>query len=155
MCTLWDVSEEAVKMAAHNARINGLDDSMSFEQANVFDLLPKLAEEKKHVYDYIILDPPAFTKSRHTVENAMRGYKEINMRRHAAIAPRRLFGHLFLLAFYDGITLLQMLQQAADDAQVTLRQIEARQQAPDHPILWNVPETNYPEILPVPGCVTI
>ena len=138
-----DVSEEAVKMAAHNARINGLDDSMSFEQANVFDLLPKLAEEKKHVYDYIILDPPAFTKSRHTVENAMRGYKEINMRAMRLLPRGGYLATCSCSHFMTESLFCKMLQQAADDAQVTLRQIEARQQAPDHPILWNVPETNY------------
>lgn len=138
-----DVSEEAVKMAEHNAKLNHLENTMSFEQANVFDLLPQLAEEKKHVYDYIILDPPAFTKSRQTVENAMRGYKEINMRAMRLLPRGGYLATCSCSHFMTEPLFCKMLQQAADDAQVTLRQIEARQQAPDHPILWNVPETNY------------
>lgn len=138
-----DISERAIEMARENAERNGLSDRMSFQAANVFDLLPALAESAKHEYDLVILDPPAFTKSRQTVENASRGYKEINYRA-MKLLPRG--GYLATCScshfMTDGL-FRTMLESAAADAQVSLRQIEARQQAPDHPILWNVPETSY------------
>ena len=97
--TAVDVSETAVEMARENAVKNHLDGRMDFLCADVFDLLPKLTEEGGHPYDFIILDPPAFTKSRKTIHNAERGYKEINLRAHAAAAAGRLSCHLLLLAF--------------------------------------------------------
>ena len=138
-----DISQEAVQMASYNAKQNGLSEKMTVEQANVFDLLPLLQEQKRGTYDYIILDPPAFTKSRQTVENAARGYKEINMRA-MRLLPRG--GYLATCSCSHFITeelFCKMLHQAANDAQVTLRQIEARQQAPDHPILWAADESYY------------
>ena len=135
-----DISEEAVRMAEENARRNGLEGRMSFEAANVFDLLPAIPNK---TYDFIILDPPAFTKSRKTVQSAIRGYKEINLR---AMKLLPLGGYLATCSCSHFMTeelFVKMLQDAAKDAGVRLRQIEARQQAPDHPILWNVPETNY------------
>ena len=138
-----DVSEDALTTARRNAALNGLQDRVEYLCADVFDLLTKLAEQKRGTYDYIILDPPAFTKSSATVANAIRGYKEINLKA-MRILPRG--GYLATCScshFMTDDRFRAMLADAAKDAQVSLRQIEARQQGPDHPILWNVPETDY------------
>ena len=135
-----DVSEDAVAMARENAARNSLSDRMSFEAANVFDLLPAI---KPKTYDFIILDPPAFTKSRKTVDSAARGYKEINYRAMKLLPPGGYLATCSCSHFMTGELFVKMLHDAARDAGVRLRQIEARQQAPDHPILWNVPETDY------------
>ena len=139
--TAVDVSQAAVELARANARRNGLEDRMDFLCADVFDLLPTL--EGKHDYDFIILDPPAFTKSRKTTENAMRGYKEINYRAMKLLPRGGYLATASCSHFADEERFVRMLRQAAADAGRQLRQIEARQQAPDHPILWNVEETNY------------
>lgn len=138
--TAVDVSESAVEMARENARRNGLEDRMDFVAADVFDLLPEL---KKGEYDFIILDPPAFTKSRRTVGRAEKGYKEINLRALKALPRGGYFATASCSHFMPSELFVKMLRSAAQDANVELRQIEARQQAPDHPILWNVPETDY------------
>jgi 23S rRNA (cytosine1962-C5)-methyltransferase len=137
-----DISKSAIAMAEENARRNGLT-NIDFEVADVFQLLTKLAEEKNHDYDYIILDPPAFTKSRGTVRDAIRGYKEIN-RKAMKLLPRGGYLATCSCSHFMSDELFQnMLKDAARDAAVSLRQIEQRQQSPDHPILWNVPETSY------------
>ena len=138
--TAVDVSESAVEMARENARRNGLEDRMDFVAADVFDLLP---EVKKGEYDFIILDPPAFTKSRRTVGRAEKGYKEINLRALKALPRGGYFATASCSHFMPSELFVKMLRSAAQDANVELRQIEARQQAPDHSILWNVPETDY------------
>lgn len=138
-----DISEDAIAMARENAARNGLDDRISFEAANVFDLLAGMPGGAKNVYDLIILDPPAFTKSRSTVENAMRGYKEINLRAMKLLPRGGYLATCSCSHFMTEELFCNMLHAAAADAQVMLRQIEVRQQAPDHPILWNVPETSY------------
>ena len=141
--TAVDVSASAIQMARENARRNGLEERMDFQVADVFDLLPRLQEQGGAPYDFIILDPPAFTKSRKTVGSAERGYKEINLRA-LRLLPRG--GYLATAScshFMEDALFRKMLASAALDAGVELRQIEARQQAPDHPILWNVPETDY------------
>ena len=138
--TAVDVSESAVEMAREIARRNGLEDRMDFVAADVFDLLP---EVKKGEYDFIILDPPAFTKSRRTVGRAEKGYKEINLRALKALPRGGYFATASCSHFMPSELFVKMLRSAAQDANVELRQIEARQQAPDHPILWNVPETDY------------
>ena len=107
---------------------------------DVFDLLPSL---KRGDYDFIILDPPAFTKSRKTVGRAERGYKEINLRALKLLPRGGYFATASCSHFMPSELFVKMLRSAALDAGVELRQIEARQQAPDHPILWNVPETDY------------
>lgn len=138
-----DISESAVAMARENAERNGLSDRMSFEAANVFDLLPALAEGGKGTYDFVILDPPAFTKSRQTVVNASRGYREINYRAMKLLPRGGYLATCSCSHFMTDELFRDVIRHAAADAQVSLRQIEARQQAPDHPILWNVPETSY------------
>ena len=141
--TAVDISQEAVDMTNENIRRNGLEAIVTAKQANVFDLLTDLAEHKCHDYDFIILDPPAFTKSGHTVRNAMRGYKEINLKAMKLLPRGGYLATCSCSHFMRDDLFRQMLHDAAKDAGVRLRQIEGRQQSPDHPILWNVPETNY------------
>ena len=141
--TAVDVSASAIEMARANARRNGLEEKMDFITADVFDLLPELAATGKAPYDFIILDPPAFTKSRKTVNSAERGYKEINLRALKLLPRGGYFATASCSHFMPSELFVKMLRSAALDAGVELRQIEARQQAPDHPILWNVPETDY------------
>ena len=141
--TAVDVSEAAVEMARRNADINGVSDRMDCVAANVFDLLPRLAEEGGKKYDFIILDPPAFTKSRKTVPGALRGYKEINYRAMKLLPRGGYLATASCSHFATEELFRAMLADAARDAGVQLRQIEARQQSPDHPILWGVDETNY------------
>jgi 23S rRNA (cytosine1962-C5)-methyltransferase len=141
--TAVDISEHAVEMARGNAEKNGVSDRMDVMRADVFDYLKALREAKEKPYDFIILDPTAFTKSRKTVGNAANGYREINslaMR----ILPRG--GYLATAScshFMRDDLFRKMLVECAAEAGVKLRQIEARQQSPDHPILWGVPETDY------------
>ena len=141
--TAVDVSASAIEMARENARRNGLEEKMDFITADVFDLLPELSAKGKAPYDFIILDPPAFTKSRKTVNSAERGYKEINLRALKLLPRGGYFATASCSHFMPSELFVKMLRSAALDAGVELRQIEARQQAPDHPILWNVPETDY------------
>lgn len=140
--TAVDVSEFAVVCARENARRNGLSDVMECVAANVFDLLPQLEQQPKR-YDFIILDPPAFTKSRKTTQRAMTGYKEINYRAMRLLPRGGYLATCSCSHFATEELFLKMLRSAAKDAGVQLRQIEARQQCCDHPILWGVEETNY------------
>ena len=141
--TAVDVSESAIEMARKNAERNGLAERMDFIAANVFDLLPELEAKGKKPFDFIILDPPAFTKSRKTVHSAERGYKEINLRALRLLPRGGYFATASCSHFMPSELFVKMLRSAALDAGVELRQIEARQQSPDHPKLWNVPETDY------------
>lgn len=140
--TAVDVSESAVEMARSNAVRNGVQDRMDFVCTDVFDLLPQLAKDGSP-YDFIILDPPAFTKARKTAANAMRGYKEINYRAMKLLPRGGYLATASCSHFATPEMFVKMLHSAAADAGRQLRQIEARQQAPDHPILWNVGETDY------------
>ena len=133
---------DAVEMARANAVRNGLDAVMTCTAVNVFDLLPQL-ERESSPYDLIILDPPAFTKSRKTVDNAMAGYREINYRAMRLLPRGGLLATCSCSHFATEERFTAMLREAARDAGVQLRQIEARQQSCDHPILWGVPETSY------------
>jgi 23S rRNA (cytosine1962-C5)-methyltransferase len=138
-----DISAEAIRLTRANAERNQLADRMEFTCANVFELLTEMAGKGKSPYDLIILDPPAFTKSRATVRDAYRGYKEINLKA-MKLLPRG--GYLVTCScshFMPDNLFQKMLDDAASEARVSLRQIEARQQSPDHPILRNVPETDY------------
>ena len=141
--TAVDISETAVEMARQNAIRNGLEDKMDFLAADVFDLLPELCAQKRSPYDLIILDPPAFTKSRKTVAHAERGYKEINTRAMRLLPRGGYLATCSCSHFMRADLFAKMLLNAAREADVQLKQVEARQQAPDHPILWNVPETDY------------
>lgn len=138
-----DISDDAIEMTKNNARLNGLEKKMQFTCANVFDLLTELYRNGGSPYDFIILDPPAFTKSKGTVKDAFRGYKEINLKAMRLLNRGGYLATCSCSHFMTETLFKQMLHNAAADADVSLRQIEARQQSPDHPILWNVPETDY------------
>ena len=140
--TAVDVSDFAVQCARENARRNGLDGVMECVCANVFELLPELEKQPRR-YDFIILDPPAFTKSRRTVAKAMTGYKEINYRAMKLLPRGGYLATCSCSHFASEELFINMLRSAAADAGVQLRQIEVRQQCADHPILWGVEETNY------------
>ncbi|MBR2177067.1 MAG: class I SAM-dependent rRNA methyltransferase [Clostridia bacterium] len=136
-----DISQDAIAMAKRNAGLNGIENKMSFECANVFDLLSSM--NGREGYDFIILDPPAFTKSRSTVESAVRGYKEINLRAMKLLPHGGYLATCSCSHFMTEQLFEEMLRSAALDAHVSLRRIEYRQQSPDHPVLYNVPETEY------------
>jgi 23S rRNA (cytosine1962-C5)-methyltransferase len=140
--TAVDVSQAAIELAKANAERNGLTDRMDFVCADVFDLLPQLIEQRAN-YDMIILDPPAFTKSRKTIAGAERGYHTIN---YSAMKLLPRGGYLATCScshFMPSELFERMLLSSARDAGVSLKLIEARRQAPDHPTLMNVPETDY------------
>ena len=145
--TAVDISADAIAMARANAERNGLAPRMDFRCTDVFDLLTEMASAGKCDYDFIILDPPAFTKSRDTLKNAIRGYKEINLKAMRLLPRGGYLATCSCSHFMTETYFKQMLHNAAEDAGVGLRQIEARQQSPDHPILWNVPETDYLKFL--------
>ena len=137
-----DISGFACEFAARNAKLNGLEDRVHFVEANAFDLLAEKSRSGDR-YDVIILDPPAFTKSKSTLENAMRGYKEINLRAMKMIVPG---GYLITCSCSQHVLpdiFRRMVQDAASDARVLLRQVEFRTQGKDHPILPQSPETEY------------
>ncbi len=140
--TAVDVSESAVEMARRNAVLNGLEGRMDFLAADVFELLPRLCEERAK-YDLVILDPPAFAKSRRTIHSAERGYREINYRAMRLLPRGGYLATCSCSHFMESENFEYMLKNAAKDANVRLREVEVRKQAPDHPILWNVPETSY------------
>ena len=140
--TAVDVSALALQSARHNAELNGLG-NVEFVQRDVFELLTELLAAKNHDYDYIILDPPAFTKSSATVESAYRGYKDINYRAMRLLPRGGYLATCSCSRFMTAELFRKMLREAAADAGVSLRQIEERRQSPDHPILWGVPETEY------------
>lgn len=141
--TAVDISKDAVELTRRNAALNGLENKVDVMQADVFDLLTDMAKEKKRLYDFIILDPPAFTKSGATVKNAFRGYKEINLKAMKLLPRGGYLATCSCSHFMTAPLFCQMLREAAADASVSLRQIEDRRQSPDHPILWGVPETEY------------
>lgn len=138
-----DISADAIEMTKNNAKLNGLTENMMFTQANVFDLLTEIYKSGNSPYDFIILDPPAFTKSKSTVKDAYRGYKEINLKAMRLLKRGSYLATCSCSHFMNESLFKKMIHEAAADADVSLRQIEQRQQSPDHPILWNVPETDY------------
>lgn len=140
--TAVDISENAIETAKRNARLNGMEDKIDFLVEDVFETLRRMEEERKK-FDFVILDPPAFTKSRKTIDAAMRGYREINYRGMKLVQRGGYFATCSCSHFAYDDAFRQMLTGAAREAGVNLRQIEAKKQAPDHPILWNVPETDY------------
>ncbi len=141
--TAVDISGEALKTAQQNILRNHLVDVVTTREANVFELLTELKAQGHAPYDFFILDPPAFTKSSSTVRSAFRGYKEINLKAMKLLPRGGYLATCSCSHFMEDALFVKMLHEAARDAQVSLRQIEARQQAPDHPILYNVPETDY------------
>ena len=137
-----DISEYAVEQAAANAVLNGLQDTVHFRAADVFDELPRLAEAGE-TYDLVILDPPAFTKSRATIKNAMKGYREINIRGMKLVKDGGYLATCSCSHFMDYENFTKVIRQAAQSAHKRLRQVEYRTQAADHPILWAADESYY------------
>ena len=144
-----DVSQTAIDLAAENARLNGLNDRMDFTCANVLEYLPELRKDRARLreeggpFDLIVLDPPAFTKSRGTVKHAARGYREINYEAMRLLPRGGYLATCSCSHFMTRDLLAEAIADAAHQANVQLKQVEERQQAPDHPILWGVPETHY------------
>lgn len=141
-----DISEYAVSQATENARRNGLEDTVHFRCANVLDELPRLAAVGEK-YDVVILDPPAFTKSREATKNAIKGYREINMKGLKLVKDGGYLATCSCSHFMTQELLAKTVKEAAKATHKRLRQVEFRTQAPDHPILWansaNVPESYY------------
>jgi 23S rRNA (cytosine1962-C5)-methyltransferase len=140
--TAVDISQTAVDMARRNAALNGFE-NIDFVTANVFELLTEAERQHRRDWDMIILDPPAFTKSRSTARAAERGYKEINLRAMKLLPRGGYLATCSCSHFMNNELFVKMLMSAAADAGVSLKMIEARRQSPDHPILLNVPETDY------------
>ena len=137
-----DISEYAIEQATANARLNGLEDTVHFRCANVLDELPKLAAAGEQ-YDVVILDPPAFTKSRETTKNAIKGYREINMKGLKLVKDGGYLATCSCSHFMTQELLAKTIREAARSAHKRLRQVEFRTQAPDHPILWAADESYY------------
>ncbi len=137
-----DISQLAVDDASKNAALNNLSDVVKFECHNAFDVLSEWSREGRK-YDVVILDPPAFTKSKQTVESAVRGYREINLRGLKMVNPGGFFVTCSCSHFMKPDLFHDTIAKAASDAKRTLRQVEFRTQAADHPILWNSDESYY------------
>lgn len=137
-----DASQLAVDQATENADLNNLSDTVKFKCADVFELLPAL-EEQGEKYDVVILDPPAFTKSRSSIKAAAKGYREINRRGMKLVKNGGILATCSCSHFMDPELFAEVIAQAAKSAHKRLRQIEYRTQAPDHPILWQNNETLY------------
>lgn len=137
-----DASELAVNQAAENARLNGIDDIVKFECRDVFELLPEL-EKKGEKFDVVILDPPAFTKSRESVKKAVRGYREINLRAMKLVKDGGFLATCSCSHFMEPELFTKTIGEAAHDVHKRLRQVEYRTQCSDHPILWAADESLY------------
>lgn len=140
--TAVDISEEAIAESKRNCELNGFE-NVDFLCADVFELLTKLYRENDKTYDYIILDPPAFTKSRSTVTAAYNGYKEINLKAMRLLPRGGWLATCSCSHFMTGALFRKMLLDAANDANVSVKIAEYRQQSCDHPVLLSVPETQY------------
>ena len=137
-----DASELAVEQAILNSKLNGMEDRVKFICRDVFELLPEL-EEKGEKFDVVILDPPAFTKSRNSVKNAVKGYREINLRPMKLVRDGGFLATCSCSHFMTYELFTQTIHQAARNVHKRLRQVEYRTQAPDHPILWAAEESYY------------
>ena len=137
-----DASELAVEQATLNSKLNGMEDRVKFICRDVFELLPEL-EEKGEKFDVVILDPPAFTKSRNSVKNAVKGYREINLRAMKLVRDGGFLATCSCSHFMTYELFTQTIHQAARNVHKRLRQVEYRTQAPDHPILWAAEESYY------------
>jgi len=137
-----DISELGVEQARKNAKLNGLEEVVKFQCCDVFDLLPELIE-KGEKFDVVILDPPAFTKSRDSVKNAVKGYREINLRGLKLVKDGGFLATCSCSHFMTPELFTETIRQAAQNAHKRLRQVEYRTQAADHPILWSADESYY------------
>jgi 23S rRNA (cytosine1962-C5)-methyltransferase len=141
-----DISETAVNTARRNAELNGYQDICSFEAVNAFDVLKQWVKEGKR-YDVVMLDPPAFTKSRENIQKAITGYKEINLRGMKLARPGGFLVTASCTNLVPPDLFLKTIDMAAKDAKRKLRQVTWQTQASDHPILWHVPNTQYLKFL--------
>lgn len=146
-----DISEQAVAAARKNALLNNYQDRCAFEAVNAFDMLKSWSKEGKQ-YDVVILDPPAFTKSRDNIGKAVSGYKEINLRGMKLVRPGGFLVTASCTHLVSPDLFLRTIMQAAKDAKRELRQVSWQTQAADHPILWHVPSTQYLKFLIVQVC---
>lgn len=137
-----DASELGVAQATENAALNGLSDTVKFLAADVFDLLPEY-EQKGELFDVVILDPPAFTKSKNSVKNAIKGYREINLRAMKLVKDGGYLATCSCSHFMTPDLFAETIGQAAKNVKKRIRQVEYRTQAPDHPILWAADESYY------------
>ena len=137
-----DASQLAVDQATENAALNGLEDKVKFRCADVFELLPEL-EAAGEKYDVVILDPPAFTKSRNSIKNAVKGYREINLRGLKLVKNGGYLCSCSCSHFMDPDLFAKTIREAASGAHKRLRQVEFRTQAADHPILWAADSSYY------------
>lgn len=141
-----DISENAVQQANRNAALNGLDTICRFETANAFDVLKQWSKEERK-YDVVMLDPPAFTKSRETIQKAITGYKEINLRGMKLIKPGGFLVTSSCTNLVNPELFLQIIDMAARDARRKIRQVTFQAQASDHPIIWGMENTQYLKFL--------
>ncbi len=141
-----DISEFAIETARRNATLNGFENRCSFENVNAFDVLKTWVKEGRQ-YDTVILDPPAFTKSRGNIQKAVTGYKEINLRGMKLLKPGGFLVTASCTNLVPPDLFLQTIEAAAKDAHKTLRQVSWQTQAADHPILWHIPTTQYLKFL--------
>ena len=137
-----DASELGIEQARENARLNGVEDRVNFVCRDVFELLPELVE-KGELYDVVILDPPAFTKSRSSVKNAVKGYREINIKGMKLVRDGGYLATCSCSHFMEQELFAKTVAEAARGAHKRLRQVEFRTQSPDHPILWAADESYY------------
>lgn len=141
-----DISENAVQQANRNAALNGLQDIVRFETANAFDVLKQWSREDRR-YDVVMLDPPAFTKSRATIEKAITGYKEINLRGMKLVKPGGFLVTSSCTNLVPPELFLQIIDMAARDARRKIRQVSFQTQSADHPVIWNLENTHYLKFL--------
>jgi 23S rRNA (cytosine1962-C5)-methyltransferase len=143
-----DISENAVQQANKNAALNGLENICKFQTANAFDVLKQWSRDEKK-YDVVMLDPPAFTKSRETIHQAIKGYKEINLRGMKLIRPGGFLVTSSCTSLVNAELFLDTIEMAAKDAKRKLRQVTLQTQSPDHPIIRNIENTQYLKFLVV------
>jgi len=141
-----DISDNAVQQATRNAVLNGLENKCRFETANAFDVLKQWSKEGRQ-YDVVMLDPPAFTKSRETIQKAITGYKEINLRGMKLIKPGGFLVTSSCTNLVNPELFLQIIDMAARDARRKIRQVTFQAQASDHPIIWGMDNTQYLKFL--------
>jgi 23S rRNA (cytosine1962-C5)-methyltransferase len=142
-----DISQNAVDQANKNAALNGLEKTVTFEQANAFDILKNWAKEGTRKWDVVMLDPPAFTKSRANIQKAITGYKEINLRGMKLVKPGGFLVTSSCTSLVSPELFLQTIDMAARDARRKIRQVTFQTQSSDHPIIWNMENTHYLKFL--------
>ena len=141
-----DISENATRQATENAKLNHLENIVRFESANAFDKLKQWTKEGR-LYDVVMLDPPAFTKSRETIQKAITGYKEINLRGMKLVRPGGFLVTSSCTNLVSPELFLQIIQMAAMDARRKIRQVVFQTQSPDHPVIWEIESTHYLKFL--------